>query len=98
MTAGRTGGQRLRPHGDARPPHEQGAGALQRRALGDAALPFEQGGAASVRIRRCLPLRGKGASELARLILVCRGRKLFAERFALQEQSGRRAGGTESGQ
>ena len=39
-----------------------------------------------MRIRRCLPLRGKGASELARLILVCRGRELFAGRFAHQER------------
>ena len=37
--------------------------------------PAGQGYAAGVRIRRCLPLRGKSASELARLILgVSRGR------------------------
>ena len=41
-------------------------------------------------------LRGKSASELARLILICHGRKLFAERSALQGLSGRRAGRTEA--
>ena len=53
-----------------------------------ATLPCPAGarGAASVRKRRCLPLRGKSASELARLILVCRGRELFAGRFAHQER------------
>ena len=93
MTAGRAGGQRLRPHGDARPPHEQGGGRAafrfgwsgsgsrrrQAHEQGTAVCrgvrwatlpcPLSKGGAASVQIRRCLPLRGKGASELARLIL-----------------------------
>ena len=97
--AGSAGFQRLRPHGDARPPHEQGAGALRFGSDGAAAgadggrptsrglppakvcvgrrclAPRGQGGAAGVRRRRCLPLRGKSASELARRILVCRGRK-----------------------
>ena len=41
--------------------------------------PAGQGYAAGVRDRRCLPLRGKSASELARLILVCRGAKLDEE-------------------
>ena len=60
--------------------------------------PAGQGYAASVRDRRCLPLRGKSASELARLILgVSRGR---VERGALCPSGtvGRRAGRTESAQ
>ena len=44
---------------------------VERRCL----APQGQGGAAGVRDRRCLPLRGKSASELARLILACCGRK-----------------------
>src|SRR5699024_9911964 len=52
-----------------------------------ATLPCPAGarGAAGVRGRRCLPLRGKSASDLARRILGYRGGKLFAGRFALQE-------------
>ena len=60
--------------------------------------PGGQGYAAGVRDRRCLPLRGKSASELARLILgVSRGR---VERGALCPSGtvGRRAGRTESAQ
>ena len=60
--------------------------------------PAGQGYAAGVRDRRCLPLRGKSASELARLILgVSRGR---VERGALCPSGtvGRRAGRTESAQ
>ena len=60
------------------PPAKAGVG---RRCL----APQGQGGTAGVRGRRCLPLRGKSASELARLILGYRGGKLFAGRFALQE-------------
>ena len=52
---------------------------------------------AGVRIRRCSPLRGEGASELARLILVCRGERAFAERSVLQELFGRRAGKRKTG-
>ena len=40
-----------------------------------------------------MPLRGKSATELARLILVCRGGRTFAKRFVLQGMFGRRAGG-----
>ena len=50
-----------------------------------------------MRIRRCSPLRGEGASELARLILVCRGERAFAERSVLQELFGRRAGKRKTG-
>ena len=60
--------------------------------------PAGQGYAGDVRDRRCLPLRGKSASELARLILdVSRGR---VERGALCPSGtvGRRAGRTESAQ
>ena len=50
-----------------------------------------------MRIRRCSPLRGEGASELARLILVCRGERAFAERSVLQGVFGRRAGKRKTG-
>ena len=50
-----------------------------------------------MRIRRCSPLRGEGASELARLILVCRGERALAERSVLQELFGRRAGKRKTG-
>ena len=67
--------------------------------MGEMTLPCPAGarGAAGVRIRRCSPLRGEGASELARLILVCRGERAFAERSVLQELFGRRAGKRKTG-
>ena len=43
--------------------------------------PAGQGYAAGVRDRRCLPLRGKSASELARLILGGRGAKADKEKI-----------------
>ena len=96
---------------DARPSHGQGAGALRCALVGAGAkdgfdgrvgemtLPCPAGarGAAGVRIRRCSPLRGEGASELARLILVCRGERALAERSVLQELFGRRAGKRKTG-
>ena len=107
--AGSAGFQRLRPHGDARPPHEQGAGALRFGSDGAAAgadggrptsrglppakvcvgrrclAPRGQGGAAGVRRRRCLPLRGKSASELARLFWFAAGENRKSGRFAHHE-------------
>ena len=67
--------------------HEQGPAVCKGMRWATLPCPAGTRGAASVRGRRCLPLRGKSAAELARLILVCRGRELFAERFALQEWS-----------
>ena len=62
-------------------------------------LPCPAGarGAAGVRIRRCSPLRGEGASELARLILVCRAAASPAMWVALQERASRRAGKRKTG-
>ena len=49
-----------------------------------------------MRKRRCLPLRGKSASELARLILgVSRGRAVCGA-VCPSGMAGRRAGGTEA--
>ena len=94
--AGSAGSQRLRPHGDARPPHEQGAGALRfgsdgaavgadggrptSRGLPPAArwatLPCPGGqGALPVGVFDAVCPAGKGASELARRIMACRGKK-----------------------
>ena len=53
--------------------------------------PAGQGYAVGVRDRRCLPLRGKSASELARLILVCRGGKQGAGALCPSGTVGRRA-------
>ena len=53
--------------------------------------PAGQGYAASVRDRRCLPLRGKSASELARLIGGCRGGKQGVGALCPSGTVGRRA-------
>ena len=53
--------------------------------------PAGQGYAVGVRDRRCLPLRGKSASELARLILVCRGGKQGVGALCPSGTVGRRA-------
>ena len=60
--------------------------------------PAGQGYAGDVRDRRCLPLRGKSASELARLILVCRGGEQGVGALCPSGTVGRRAGRTESAQ
>ena len=60
--------------------------------------PAGQGYAAGVRVRRCLPLRGKSTSELARLILACRGGERGVGALCPSGTVGRRAGGTESAQ
>ena len=72
-----------------------GACRLQRHALGDAALPRRgKGQAAGVRDRRCLPLRARSASELARLILEA-SRERTEGRGALPIRYGRQARGVE---
>ena len=90
------GSQCLRPHGDARPPHEQGAGALRFGSDGaavgaDGGRPTSRGLPPAVRWatlpcpggQGTLPVcvfdavcpAGKGASELARRIMACRGKE-----------------------
>ena len=53
--------------------------------------PAGQGYAAGVRRRRCLPLRGKSASELARLFWACRVGEQGVEALCPSGTAGRRA-------
>ena len=54
-------------------------------AWSDAALPQRGKGRCGVRRRRCLPRWGKGASEMARLILAGLRGKARCKRSAFQE-------------
>ena len=79
--------------------HEQGPAACKGVRLATPPCPRQgQGGAAGVRDRRCSPLRGKSASELARLILEA-SRERAEGRGALPIRYGRQARrGTGKGQ
>ena len=76
--AGSAGSQCLRPHGDARPPHEQGAGAL--RFVSDGTAVGADGGRLTSRSlppakacveRRCLAPQGQGALQVCGGDAVC---------------------------
>ena len=85
--------------GRRRQAHEQGPAACKGVRLATLPCPRQgQGGAAGVRDRRCSPLRGKSASELARLILEA-SRERAEGRGALPIRYGRQARrGTGKGQ
>ena len=74
--------------------HEQEPATCKDGRLATLPCPAGARGAASVRGRRCLPLRGKSASELARLFWACRGRK---QGFRVFCPSGKFTGAPENG-
>ena len=87
MTAGRAGGQRLRPHGDARPPHEQGAGALRFGSDGaavgaDGGRPTSRGLPPAVRWATLPCPGGQGTLQVCVFDAVCPAGKGATERRA----------------